>query len=95
MWSDLLGFDLLRSDTLAKSLCRRTQSQLGIDVRQARLVDKRKQALADRIEGLLICAIDVRRSIAALRYRLQPVLAGRIPGCVSTTSGSSRRSIPT
>jgi hypothetical protein len=63
-------------------------------VRQARLVDKREQALPDRIEGLLICAINVRRSIAACRYRLQMILAGRIPGGVSTASGSSRCSIP-
>jgi hypothetical protein len=49
LWSCLLGFD-----ALTKSLCRCTQSQLGIYMRQARLVDECKQALADRVEGLLI-----------------------------------------
>jgi hypothetical protein len=90
LWSCLLG-----SDTLTKSLCRRTQSQLGIDVRQARFVDERKQTLADRVEGLLIRAVGVRRLVAAWGCRPRSALTGLSFGCVSTAVGSSRRSILT
>jgi hypothetical protein len=51
----------LGSDLLAKSLRGRAQGQLGIDVRQARLVHEHEQALAYRAKGFPIFALGARR----------------------------------
>jgi hypothetical protein len=82
LWSCLLG-----SDALTKSLCRRTQSQLGIYLRHARLVDKRKQALADRLEGLPIRALRVRFLSVTRGHRPHSIVGGRAHGRMQTRRG--------
>ena len=94
MGSGLLWSCLRGSDTLTKSLCRRTQSQLGVYVRQARLVDERKQALADCLEGLPIRADGVWSLGVACRHRLRSILPSRTFGCLSAATDSSPRSVP-
>jgi hypothetical protein len=53
---------------------------------QARLINERKQALADRLEGLLIRAGDVWSLSIACRHRPRSILPSRSFGCLGAAT---------